>query len=159
MKKKIFFKICNSKLWKGPLMDYKPWRTSKDEMMVKCWCVLGWRKHNPKCGWDSTRPRGRSAWELEGTKTTQTENHQEEQCLVSISQPLPTLTQTPASQKWPGHLPPGNMVDVGWSQRDKAGSSTHQKLEHPCHKTSHAHLPVPTCQPSPSLFTPIPLFS
>lgn len=78
-------------------------------MLVKCWWVLGLRKHNNTIqNVDGTAPGPEEgvpgSWR--GTKATQTENRQGEQCLVSKNQPLPTLTQTPASQKRPGHLPP-----------------------------------------------------
>lgn len=51
---------------------------------------VGRKKTQNKTWKGEPHARGRGAWEPDGARATQRENYLEEQCLVSINQPLPT---------------------------------------------------------------------
>lgn len=125
-------------------------------MLVKCWWVLGWRNtitQSKMYGRDSTRPRGRSARELEGPR--QPKQRTTEGAVFGLQKPTPAHTHSDTSQSSDQDI--SSATRWLWAGvREKAGCGT-QKLEHPCHRIA-SPAPVPPAPALSSPLTPIPLF-
>lgn len=156
MKEKIFFKSATQNY------ERVPWwiRNCGDFLKIKCWWNddgIGLKKEKTVQNVDGRAPCPEEgvpgSWQDQGSSNREPPRG----TAFGLYKPSPAHIHANTRQRWLGHLPPGSTVDVGWSQREKAGSHAHQRLEHPCHKTNLGHPLFPAAQPSPSPLTHIPL--
>lgn len=90
-------------------------------------------------------PRGRSAWELDGTRATQRENHREEQCLVHC----PQKHKHPARDDWSISLQATQWVWAWVKETRQCPVHTRNWSAH-THKTSLCHTLFPGAHPPSS---------
>lgn len=117
-------------------------------MLVKCWWVLGWNTITQSKMWTGQHQAQRKECSGAGGDKRQPKQRTTKGSSVwspKENQPLPTLTQTPASQKRPGHLPPGNTVAVGWSQERQGAVHTRNWSIHATGPATASPLFPPAC--------------